>query len=115
MSDFCDFVPDDPTCQTEVTIDDTVGGGDATIDDAGVDPSMKGEEHDEHYDMEHMGKMEGEWTWEKVDAQLDEWLPGQPMGAFRSALMTTVSIATGAYLQQFRYKNRTPDFFTTSA
>ena len=42
---------------------------------------MKGEDHDEHHDiehhdMEHMSRMEGDWTWEKVDAQLDEWLPG---------------------------------------
>ena len=128
MSDFCDFVPDDPSCQKP---DPKPTDGGDNIDKGGDfgdkggdlgpmdDDKMGHEDHDgEHHDMdkmEKMGKMDGQMTWDDVDEQLAEWIPGQPGGAFRDAIFMTASIAAGAYLQMFRYQSRTPDYFTYSA
>ena len=115
MSDFCDFVPDDPSCAKPD--DKPADGGDfdkdgdfgdkdgdlGPIDDDKMGHEDHGEEHlDEEY-MEKMRKMDGQMTWDDVDEQLAEWIPGQPGGAFRNAIMMTASVAAGAYLQMFRY------------
>ena len=77
MTDFCDFVPDDPSCQPDPVVDDTLidsgdgglDGGDAgpgpddvvDPDDMGDDGHMDGDDHDgmDHHDMMPMGKMDG--------------------------------------------------------
>jgi hypothetical protein len=115
MSDFCDFVPDDPSCAKPD--DKPADGGDfdkdggdfdtagdvGPMDDDKMGHEDHGEEHlDEEY-MEKMGRMDGQMTWDDVDEQLAEWIPGQPGGAFRNAIMMTASVAAGAYLQMFRY------------
>ena len=128
MSDFCDFVPDDPSCakpddkpadggdfDKDGDFGDKDGGDLGPIDDDKMGHEDHGEEHlDEEY-MEKMRKMDGQMTWDDVDEQLAEWIPGQPGGAFRNAIMMTASVAAGAYLQMFRYQSRTPDYFTYSA
>ena len=76
MSTFCDFVPDDPSCQTEVPTGgdgdgDGDGGQDINLpDDGGLPDDMHdGDDHDDMHDMmDKMGRMDGgKWTWEDVD------------------------------------------------
>ena len=87
MSDFCDFVPDDPSCAKHNG--KPADGGDFDKDgdfdkggDLGPidDDKMGHEDHDmDHHDMEMMEKMsrmEGQMSWDDVDAQLEEWIPG---------------------------------------
>ena len=71
MSDFCEFVPDDPSCKTP--------GPDEPrpVDPAG--PPGGGEESgvwdDEKEPMKKMDKMNGKMmAWEDVDEWLDLWL-----------------------------------------
>ena len=85
MTDFCDFVPDDPSCQTSDTI---IDGGDFVdgVDgrDVGFDEpvdTMDDDQHDggDHQDMDDhdmmpMGRMDSKMTWEEVDEWLDLWL-----------------------------------------
>ena len=83
------------------------------------DDKMGHEDHDMDYDhmdkMEKMGRMDGMMTWEDVDEQLAEWIPGQPGSAFRNAIFMTASATASAYLMMFRYQSRTPDYYTYSA
>ena len=81
-------MPDDPSCWPDlVPIDDDKMGND---------------DHDMDH-MEKMSRMDGKMTWDDVDAQLEEWIPGQPGGAFRNAIFMTAVTAAGAGVEMFRY------------
>jgi hypothetical protein len=82
MSDFCDFVPDDPSCQTS-------GGGETDPNNGGPDPTDLADggenggppeggegrgEWDDMDKMEKMGRMDGKMSWEEVEEWLDLWL-----------------------------------------
>jgi hypothetical protein len=70
MSDFCDFVPDDPSCQTSGGgPEPPTGGPDPTGPPGGGDEG-KGDWDD----MEKMGRMDGKMSWEDVEEWLDLWL-----------------------------------------
>jgi len=66
-------------------------------------------------DMDKMGRMrmDGKMSWEEVDEWLDLWL-FQETG-WRTAIMTSVSLAAWSFLELFRYSVRTPDMYTSSA
>jgi hypothetical protein len=61
MSDFCDLVPNDPSCTTAPP----TGGPDP------AGPPGGGEDWDM---MEKMGKMDSPMSWEDVDEYLDLWM-----------------------------------------
>jgi hypothetical protein len=115
MSDFCDFVPDDPSCTTAPEPELPIDGGDGNPTGPGGDSGPDGGkgDKDDWEMMEKMGKMDGNMSWEEVDEWLDLWMSQR--SGFTTAIMTTVSLAAGAFLELFRYQSRTPDFFTSSA
>jgi hypothetical protein len=95
MSDFCDFVPDDPSCQTTPEPDviapgpDGGDGGDNGGDggDMGGDMSKGDMSHGDH-----SGK-DGDMTWEKFDEMASEYF--HPMDGNIAYLM----VAGGAVME----------------
>ena len=75
MSDFCDFVPDDPSCQTapepEPQPKPEPSGGDGGPADGGKPDEMK-EEMDMMKDEKMMDHDDKEMTWEKYDEMASE-------------------------------------------
>ena len=80
MSDFCDFVPDDPSCNVpdpEPVIDD-LPKPDGDGGDGGKPDEMK-EEMEKMKDEKMMDHDEKEMTWEKFDEMASEYF--HPMEA----------------------------------
>ena len=95
MSDFCDFVPDDPSCKVDEVVEEVVDetGGDAG--DAGeVVDDMKGDgEGEMHKDEKMMDHDEKAMTWEKFDEMASEYF--HPM----EANLTYLGVAVGAVVE----------------
>ena len=102
MSDFCDFVPDDPSCQTAPEPEPQPSGpgpnggdpngGDPNGGDGGKPDEMK-EEMEHMKDEKMMDHDEKEMTWEKFDEMASEYF--HPM----EANIAYFSVAAGAVME----------------
>ena len=102
MTDFCDFVPDDPSCQTAPEPEPQPSGpgpnggdpngGDPNGGDGGKPDEMK-EEMEHMKDEKMMDHDEKEMTWEKFDEMASEYF--HPM----EANIAYFSVAAGAVME----------------
>merc|ERR1711884_324969 len=89
MTDFCDFVPDDPSCQVDPpTPEPGPDGGDGPVDD--IKDDIKDDVKDDMKDEKMMEKDDKEMTWEKYDEMASEYF--HPM----EANLAYLGVAAGA-------------------
>ena len=105
MSEFCDFVPEDPSCQTTPEPEPEVPDGGVTPDEAGIDgDDMNGGDADMKDEKIWDGKKDdGEMTWEKFDEAASEYF--NPMEANLAYLGVAVGAVVELVLHGFVWKD----------
>jgi len=92
MTDFCDFVPDDPSCQVDPPKPEPgPDGGDGG--DAGPVDDIKDDIKDDMKEEKMMEKDDKEMTWEKYDEMASEYF--HPM----EANLAYLGVAAGALIE----------------
>jgi hypothetical protein len=105
MSDFCDFVPDDPSCQTApepVDVVDNGGDGDTAGMVDGGDMKMDKGDHDD-----------GEMTWAKFDEKAGEYF--HPMDGNLAYLGVVVGAVVEAVMHGFVWHDDNSDTYSQAA
>ena len=111
MSDFCDFVPDDPSCKTDTgtgPVDPEPSGGDGG-DGSGGDVDMSG--GDMKMDGEHHGK--GEMTWAEFDEKAGEYF--HPMDGNLAYLGVAVGATVDLIMHGFVWHESNADTLSQAA
>jgi hypothetical protein len=105
MSDFCDFVPDDPSCQTApepVDVVDNGGDGDTSGMVDGGDMKMDKGDHDD-----------GEMTWAKFDEKAGEYF--HPMDGNLAYLGVAVGATVDLVMHGFVWHESNADTLSQAA
>jgi hypothetical protein len=105
MSDFCDFVPDDPSCQTApepVDVVDNGDGGDTAGMVDGGDMKMDKGDHDD-----------GEMTWAKFDEKAGEYF--HPMDGNLAYLGVAVGATVDLVMHGFVWHESNADTLSQAA
>ena len=106
MSDFCDFVPDDPSCQTAPKPDNGGDGG-----DAGPGPGPGPDGPDGH--MDHSDHDDGEMTWAKFDEKASEYF--HPMDGNLAYLGVAVGAVVDLVMHGFIWHLDDADTYSQAA
>ena len=96
MTDFCDFTPEDSSCNTQHPVLTTGHEGEHGHEGDHGHHDDYGHDGGNYDSMDKMDRMDGKMTWEEVDEQLEEW--NFARSGFTTPIMTNMMLAAGAFL-----------------